>query len=118
MEEPESNSEQAVLLIERARDSKAPAARAQHLAQALHKLAALPDVQPPKPAGACVAAHTKAILAFGMYDSTNGNSKTMLTVACVSTRSMQRRHSLQLHRTMTQVRHPVLYTWYAYHADV
>ena len=59
MEEPESVGEQAVLLIERARDSKAPAARAQHLAQALQKLSALPDAPPPKPSGACLAVDNK-----------------------------------------------------------
>ncbi|KAL3147912.1 hypothetical protein ABBQ32_002622 [Trebouxia sp. C0010 RCD-2024] len=61
VEEPESDSERAVLLIERARDSKAPAARAQHLTQALQRLAALPDAPPPKPsAGKIVDSKTSA----------------------------------------------------------
>ena len=51
VEEPESDSERAILLIERGRDSKAPATRAQYLSQALQKLAALPAVHVPKPTG-------------------------------------------------------------------
>ena len=53
VEEPQTDSERAVLLIERARDSKGPASRAGHLSQALQRLAALPAVQPPKPTGIC-----------------------------------------------------------------
>ena len=58
VEEPETDSERAVLLIERARDSKAPATRAHHLSQALQKLGALPAIQPPKLAGVYFAAES------------------------------------------------------------
>ena len=51
VEEPETDIERAILLIERGRDSKAPATRAQYLSQALQKLATLPAVQVPKPTG-------------------------------------------------------------------
>ena len=54
-EEPEQDSDRAILLIERGRDSKARATRAQYLTQALQKLVALPAVQPPKPTGASEA---------------------------------------------------------------
>lgn len=53
VEEPQTDSKRAVLLIERARDSKGPASRAGHLSQALQRLAALPAIQPPKPTGIC-----------------------------------------------------------------
>ena len=61
VEDPETDSEQAVLLIERAKDSKAPATRAQYLLQALQRLTALPAVQPPKPAGVSLAAEIMTV---------------------------------------------------------
>ena len=62
VEEPEADIERAVLLIERARDSKAPATRAGHLLQALQKLAALPAIKPPKPTGVCLAAESNDVM--------------------------------------------------------
>jgi len=55
VEDPATESERAVLLIERGRESKNPATRGQHLTKALQKLAALPAVQPPLSAGNTVA---------------------------------------------------------------
>ena len=57
VEEPESNRERAILLIEKGRDSRSAATRAQHLSLApgLQKLAALPPVQPPKPTGNAIS---------------------------------------------------------------
>ena len=46
-----TDSENAMLLMERGRESKIPATRGQHLCQALQKLAALPAVKPPLPTG-------------------------------------------------------------------
>ncbi|DBA87841.1 TPA: hypothetical protein ACH3X1_004837 [Trebouxia sp. C0004] len=52
VEDPATEIERAVLLIERGRESKNPATRGQHLTKALQKLAALPAVHPPLPADA------------------------------------------------------------------
>ena len=51
VEDPATESERAVLLIERGRESKNPATRGQHLTKALQKLTALPAIKPPSPAG-------------------------------------------------------------------
>lgn len=51
VEDPATDNERAVLLIERGRESKNPATRGQYLTKALQKLAALPAVKPPSPDG-------------------------------------------------------------------
>ena len=51
VEDPETPQEQAVLLLERAREAKSPAARGQLLTKALQKLVSLPAVIPPVASG-------------------------------------------------------------------
>lgn len=52
-EDPETPQEQAILLLERAREANSSAARGQLLTKALQKLAALPAVTPPAASGKC-----------------------------------------------------------------
>lgn len=51
VEDPATDSERAMLLIERGRESRNPTTRGQHLSQALQRLAALPAIKPPLPTG-------------------------------------------------------------------
>lgn len=51
VEDPETQEERAILLLERAKEAKAPATRAQHLTKALTLLTALPSVKPPAATG-------------------------------------------------------------------
>ena len=50
-EDPETQEERAILLLERAKEAKAPATRAQHLTKALTLLTSLPSVKPPAATG-------------------------------------------------------------------
>ena len=54
VEDPATDSERAMLLIERGRESRNPTTRGQHLSQALQRLAALPAIKPPLPTGSTV----------------------------------------------------------------
>ena len=78
VEEPETDSDRAILLIERARDSKAPATRAQDLTQALQKLATLPAVQPPNPTGT-PAAEVPAEVTAEVYAEVTAEAAAELT---------------------------------------
>ena len=51
VEDPVTDRERAMLLIERGRESNNPTTRGQILSQALQKLAALPAIKPPLPTG-------------------------------------------------------------------
>ena len=51
VEDPETQEERAILLLERAKEAQTPATRAQHITTALTLLTSLPSVKPPTATG-------------------------------------------------------------------